>query len=208
MTRLNKMPSRWPYEEQNRHTNSTPKKSLRTVFRKLFDMLKILPPLTKLLPEPENSAGEHTMSLDAITNGPIRRSNKRLKELQRNTIRDSNQDIVVPEYDGLNYNVLYVSAEQQVDIDINYSTVDFERSQTSTRHSEIENHYNTVEINAEHSSLKRIQESKLNIEKETSNSSNEYAVVDKRLRNPIQILTRKIQDGANPEQAYTVVDKT
>jgi hypothetical protein len=39
----------YPYEGQNGHTNMY----LRKVLRQFFGMPKILPPLTKLLPEPE-----------------------------------------------------------------------------------------------------------------------------------------------------------
>ncbi|CAC5418071.1 unnamed protein product [Mytilus coruscus] len=153
-----------------------------------------------------------------------RRSNKRLEELQRNNVSDSNQENEDPQYDGLKYNVLYVTATQQQDIDINYSTVDVEGSHTAVRHSEIDNHYNTVESNAETSSLQTLQifhDNKAIINNETPKSSNEtknpsppnecsvvYAVVDKRLRNPIQNSCTKIQDDANPEQANAIVDKT
>ena len=59
MTRFDKMPSRWPYEGQNGHT----KMYLRKVLRQFFGMPKILPPLTKLLPEPEKL---HRRSYDGL----------------------------------------------------------------------------------------------------------------------------------------------
>ena len=43
----------------------------RKVFGQFFGTPKILPPLTKLLPEPEKSTGGHTIASDALTNGPI-----------------------------------------------------------------------------------------------------------------------------------------
>ncbi|CAC5404247.1 unnamed protein product [Mytilus coruscus] len=159
-----------------------------------------------------------------ITRSCRRRSNKRLEELQRNTVPDSNQENEDPQYDGLKYNVLYVTATQQQDTDINYSTVDLEGSHIAARHSEVDNHYNTVESNAETSSLQTLQtfhDNEAIINNKTSKSSNEtknlrppnecsvvYDVVDKRLQNPVQNSSTKIQDDANPEQAYAFVDKT
>ena len=43
----------------------------RKVFGQFFGTPKILPPLTKLLPEPEKFTGGHTIASDALTNGPI-----------------------------------------------------------------------------------------------------------------------------------------
>ena len=54
MKRLDKMPSRWPYEGQHGHRNSLRKRTFAT------------------LPEPEKSTGGHTMASDALTDGPIR----------------------------------------------------------------------------------------------------------------------------------------
>jgi hypothetical protein len=59
MTRFDKMPSRWPCEGQNGHT----KMYLRKVLRQFFGMSKILPPLKKLLPEPEKL---HRRSYDGL----------------------------------------------------------------------------------------------------------------------------------------------
>lgn len=119
-------------------------------------------------------------------------------------------------------NALYVSATQQQDIDINYSTVDLERSQMTARHSEIDNQYNTVESNVEIRSLqtlKLIHNNEANTNNETSQASNQtlsptnscsvvYAVVDKGLRNSIHNSSTTIQDDANPHQTYAIVDKT
>lgn len=119
--------------------------------------------------------------------------------MQRNTVPDSNQENEEPQYDGLKDNVLYVSATQHQDIDINYSTVDLERQQMAARHSEIDNHYNTVDSNEGTKSLqtlKTFHDNETITNNETSKSSNQtlgppnacsvvYAVVDKGLRNPI-----------------------
>lgn len=105
-----------------------------------------------------------------------RRSSKRLCELQRNTVTDSNQENRDPQYDGLKDNVLYVSAKQHQDICINYSIVDLERQQMAARHSEIDNHYNTVEINEGTMSLqtlKTFHDNETIINNETSKSSNQ-----------------------------------
>ncbi|CAC5415438.1 unnamed protein product [Mytilus coruscus] len=150
-----------------------------------------------------------------------RTSNKRLHKLQKNTVPDSNQENEDPQYDEMQYNVLFVSTTQQQDTDINYSTVDLERSQISARHSEIDNHYNTVESNAKTRSLQTVQtfhDNKAIIKSETSKSSNDtrnlsppyecsvvYTVVDKGLRNPIQNSSAKIQDDADPKQAYAII---
>lgn len=119
-------------------------------------------------------------------------------------------------------NALYLSATQQQDIDINYSTVDLERSQITVRHSEIDSQYNTMESNVETSSLQKLQlihNNETNTNNETSQASNQtlsptnscnvvYAVVDKGLRNPIHNSSTTIQDDANPHQTYAIVDKT
>ncbi|VDI15474.1 Hypothetical predicted protein [Mytilus galloprovincialis] len=151
-----------------------------------------------------------------------RRSNKRLEELQRNNVPNTNAKNDDAHYDGLKDNILYVSATRHQDIDIHYSTVDSEGQQMTARRSEIDNQYNTVEINEGTMSLqtlKTFHDNETITNNETSKSSNQtigqpnacsvvYAVVDKGLRNPIHSSSTKIQDDANPHQAYAIVDKT
>lgn len=138
--------------------------------------------------------------------------------MQRNPIADSSQEIVDPEYDGLRYNALYVSAGPQDNTDINYSAVDLESSQNVIRHPDIDSNYTTVETNVEISYLKTIHDNKCNIKEEKyrietntnpsphNECSVEYAVVDKRLRRQKNESTRKEGD-TNPDQTYSVVDK-
>ena len=57
MTRFDKIPTRWPYEGQKWTHEFNTKMKLHKVFGQFFGMPKILPPLTKLLPEPEKLHG-------------------------------------------------------------------------------------------------------------------------------------------------------
>ena len=68
-TQFDKMPSRWPYEWQDEELNT--KRNLHKVLLQFLDMPKILPPLTKLLPEPEKLQRGRTRAEDALTNSSV-----------------------------------------------------------------------------------------------------------------------------------------
>lgn len=79
-TRFDKMASRWHYEAQNGHTNSTRKWTFARSSGNFLACQRFCDHSRSCCRSPKNSAGGHTMGQDALTNGPmLLRSDPNLK---------------------------------------------------------------------------------------------------------------------------------